>query len=47
MGNNNDNFEDLALGDDGNFDTKRVMVNETNVIKVCTLIISGMTCANC
>lgn len=34
-------------GEDAGADTKRVMVNETNVIKVCTLIISGMTCANC
>lgn len=44
---NGDNFADLELGDDGNPDSARVLVNEANVIKICTLIISGMTCANC
>jgi hypothetical protein len=46
MMNKSGDFVDLELDGDG-AETNRKMINEVNVIKVCTLIISGMTCANC
>jgi Cu+-exporting ATPase len=47
MKDNSGIFSDLELGDQGPDTSSRQVVNEVNVIKICTVVITGMTCAVC
>ena len=52
--NDSADFDDLDMGDYYNTDEEcgeetrlKVVVNDQSVIKICTIQITGMTCANC